>query len=285
MQHLIDLIDQIDDLPVEIIVSESPEGNLGLLDQWSKLNSVVQTTLVNVRTMVTDYLTAHENQTGTASADFVAWRARVPKITAEELADEHFEMLAELADWLWTTASPAQLLHVRPMLSEMLSDSNRALSNHFRGTMINADKPAEIDLSAAREALCGQVDGVRGLAKSGVFPGLSEDWVLRIKGVEIGERKGSESGVYKFPRAPKTVSAEAEKKKNGGQSFRTQNTRVRLYRNGELPTDFPATLGEACKLYFKCSVQDAAKFFDGWAHGATYTTSDGTVWSWVLTEA
>src|SRR4029077_5867038 len=156
MEHLIELLDRIDDLPVEIIVSESPEGNLGLLDQWSKLNSVVQTTLVNVRTMVTDYLTAHESQTGTASADFVAWGAMVQKIPAEELGDEHFEMLAELADWLWTTASPAQLLHVRPMLSEMLSDSNRALSNHFRGTMINSEKSPEIDLSAAREALCGQ---------------------------------------------------------------------------------------------------------------------------------
>lgn len=280
--------DSTDDDEEEGADPDSPDLTAGIpvtvLDEIPNL--IVREMLQNIAILVNTYTTAHAVQTGQHSDSFIGWLSnlRAEGLTDEEKSAPQLQAITALHDWLWTDASPAQLLSIRPMLDEMLLDVNRALMNRQQGIK-DTERAKRIDLKAARADLVDKIDGIRATARSNILPGFTEDLILGLPEIVIKAKKNSPDGVYAFPSAPKVMSADTEKKKNGGHSFRQHNTQVRILVNGKLYSNHPATLGAAVTYYLHKSVKDAGKLFEDWKSGASWTdTKTGDVYTWCFQE-
>jgi hypothetical protein len=258
-------------LPVTIIDAVDENG-APLIPPW------IQGTLTGIVQAIRDYNSAHAAQTGQHSESFIAWRSNLPEMTDDEKSAKELSTMTDLHNWLWTDATPAQLVAIRPMLDEMMLDVNRALMNRQHDVKM-AERPAKIDLAEARETLINGIKGARDMAKQGFLQGLTEDMILGLPEIKIVPRKGT-NGVYGFPSAPKVMSAATEKKKNGGKDFRQHNTQVRILVNGILYSNHPATLGGAATWFLHKSVKDAGKIFEAWKSGASWTDKSGNVFTW-----
>jgi hypothetical protein len=147
------------------------------------------------------------------------------------------------------------------------------------------------DLGKMREKLVQNFDAAITNIESGVFEGMTIDDILALPSVPpMAERKAKNSDemneVWGFLRAPKSQS-DVKKPTNGGKNLRTNNKKVKLLVNGQIPDDYPLSgeLGDAMGKYLKMSVQDAARVFNNYRiteNANLYTAPDGTVYG--LTE-
>jgi hypothetical protein len=260
-------------LPVTVIEAKDEAGKF-IFPEF------IRQMLTNLVNLVLAYTTAHAVQTGQHSESFIAWRSNLPSMTEEEKSAEEFTITTKLHNWLWTDASAPQLVALKDMLDEMMLDTNRALINR-QNSIKDAERGEKVDLKVARKSLTDTIDGTRATAKSNILPGFTEDLILGLPEITIKRRVNSPEGVYGFPSAPKVMSEATEKKKNGGQTFRSHNTRVRILVDGKLLPDHPGTLGGATSYYLHKDVKEAGKIFEDWKTGSSWTDEKtGTVYTW-----
>ena len=260
-----------------------------MADRTPHDNPFIESALMRLEKLARAYSEEHANQTDTGSGDFLNWKGTLPLIAED---DDSLPETEELASFIWEDATPSQLIALVPIIDEMRDSLNRALRRAYNASA-GKDMSEELpDLGKMREKLVQNFDAAITNIESGVFEGMTLDDILALPSVPpMGERKAKNSDemntVWGFVRAPKSPS-DVKKPTNGGKNLRTNNKKVKLLVNGEIPTDYPISgeLGDAMAKYLKMSVQDAARVFNNYRiteNANLYTReSDGVVFG--LTE-
>jgi hypothetical protein len=228
----------------------------------------VNAILTSVNTALGEYVAEH-----TRVADLVAdvkLSAWIESLVAEEYEGEVLDDAGEFID----DATAEQLAGFIPVLSELLTEAKQALRKFYYAKHDHADVQ-NVDLEAMRDKAKRTFDNSMGLAELGTIPGLTPELVRGLPNVKFGKRQvkntpGLFNEVLDLPRAPQ----KAHKTHTG---IRSNNGRMKVTIDGQVPDDHPMNIGDALKRYGFKNVTEARELFQNYTDrsGKTIFERDG----------
>lgn len=247
----------------------------------------IVSTLARIAALVAEYRAEHDRQTDTESEDFVAWKANVPALTEDETdrLSDWTETIQNVDEYLWETASAAELLQCVSLVDNLTDTLRRAIRSHYNAKGLDRATVEDVDLSAMRARIVKVLDGTLTNIDSGVFDGMTvEDLTAIVPRAERGD--GEVWSTEVLPKAPRSQNG-TKTTNDGPKTIRGNNTTVKLTRDGKFPADYPASgkFGDALAKYFGGSPDGAVKRFgdrfDQYRNTdsvALYEDENGTVW-------
>lgn len=229
----------------------------------------VEQGLVTINDKAAFYRLAHGILTGKFDQDFAAWK-QAERSKVDETAVENLPDFTDLLEWVFTSATTNDLFLFQDRLNELVKTVLAELFGRYAEKDVRGMLPAGYglaELGETRKDLINVLNGTLLMAKNGMLNPVMADPKTLEALPNVKKRKPFGDGlVWDFPDAPSP-----EKTNNGPvtvtpgtSNYRAHNTTTKIVVNGELPTDHPAKLGDACEKYFEKNPQDVGRLFEGW---------------------